>query len=71
MFSIDLECSQAVSDPAKKDLMIRRVVGGGVYHGHWLELPDEGDAAFPAHLRAFFDDDGVAEGLQARFAAAR
>ena len=62
MFSIDLECAQAVSDPAKKDMLIAELWEAGCTG--IVELPDAADSA---HLRAFFDDDALAEGLQARF----
>lgn len=62
MFSIDLECPQAVADPARKDLLIADLWEAGCTG--IVELPDAGDAA---RLRAFFDDDALASGLQARF----
>jgi len=62
MFSIDLECPQAVSDPAIKDLTIAELWEAGCTG--IVELPDEGDTA---KMRAFFDDDALAPGLQARF----
>jgi len=62
MFSIDLECPQAVSDPAQKDITIAELWEAGCTG--IVELPDTGDTA---HLRVFFDDDALAAGLQARF----
>jgi ribosomal protein L11 methyltransferase len=62
MFSIDLECPGAVTDPAGKDLTIAELWEAGCTG--IVELPDAGDAA---NLRAFFDDDALAPGLQARF----
>ena len=62
MFSIDLECPQAVTDPARKDLLIAELWEAdctGI-----VELPDAGENA---HMRAFFDDDTLAASLQARF----
>jgi ribosomal protein L11 methyltransferase len=62
MFSIDLECHGAVTDPAKKDLLIADLWEEGCTG--IVELPDAGDAA---NLRVFFDDDALASGLQLRF----
>jgi ribosomal protein L11 methyltransferase len=62
MFSIDLECPQAVTDPAIKDLAIADLWEAGCTG--IVELPDVGDSA---HMRAFFDDDALAPDLQARF----
>jgi ribosomal protein L11 methyltransferase len=62
MFSIDLECAQAVSDPAKKDLIIAELWEAGCTG--IVELPDVADSAY---LRAFFDDDALADVLQTRF----
>ena len=62
MFSIDLECAQAVSDPAQKDMTIAELWEAGCTG--IVELPDTGDTA---HLRAFFDDDALAGGLRERF----
>jgi ribosomal protein L11 methyltransferase len=62
MFSIDLECPQAVTDPAIKDLAIAELWEAGCTG--IVELPDAGDNA---RMRAFFDDDALAPGLQARF----
>ncbi len=62
MFSIDLECPQAVSDPAAKEITIAELWEAGCTG--IVELPDEGDTA---KMRAFFDDDALATPLQARF----
>jgi ribosomal protein L11 methyltransferase len=62
MFSIDLECPQAVTDPAKKDLTIAELWEAGCTG--IVELPDIGDTAY---MRAFFDDDSLAQALQGRF----
>lgn len=62
MFSIDLECPHAVTDPAKKEMTIADLWEAGCTG--IVELSDEGDTA---RMRAFFDDDARATDLQARF----
>lgn len=62
MFSIDLECPQALNDSADKELIIAELWEAGCTG--IVELPDAADSA---HLRAFFDDDALAPCLQARF----
>jgi ribosomal protein L11 methyltransferase len=57
MFSIDLECPQEVKDIRIAELWEAGSTG-------IVELPDAGDAAC---MRAFFDDDLLAPGLQERF----
>ncbi len=57
MFSIDLECPQEGKDIRVADLWEAGCTG-------IVELPDAGDMA---NMRAFFDDDALAPGLQARF----
>ena len=67
MFSIDLECAQAATDPARKDLAIAELWEAGcigIIELDNAELPDAGDNAC---MRAFFDDDALAPALQARF----
>ena len=55
MFSIDLECAQAAKDIDIAELWEAGCTG-------IIELDD----ADPARMRAFFDDDELASGLQAR-----
>jgi ribosomal protein L11 methyltransferase len=57
MFSIDLECPQEVKDIRIAELWEAGSTG-------IVELPDAGAAAC---MRAFFDDDLLATGLQERF----
>lgn len=57
MFSIDLECPQDGRDIHIADLWEAGCTG-------IVELPDSGENA---RLRAFFDDDSLAPGLQARY----
>jgi ribosomal protein L11 methyltransferase len=57
MFSIDIDCPHAARDIHIAELWEAGCTG-------IVELPDTVDAA---HMRAFFDDDALAPGLQERF----
>lgn len=67
MFSIDLECPQAVTDPARKDLTIAELWEAGCTGIIELDNAEPPGAGGVARMRAFFDDDALAPGLQARF----
>src|SRR4051812_14917362 len=62
MFSIDLECPQA-----SKDIDVAELWEAGCTGIVELDDPQTGEPTDTSRLRAFFDDDALAPGLQARF----